>query len=174
VKLTHIISRISMSPSSLPGLSPHPRRQDDEFPVGFDEKTERDNLGIGLRGTMVEDPAYVQLARDREGLKSRLTMSLRINDCELVHFSQPVDSIDEVQSIVFLGEEVSGGYAEQWVGILRRELKNLVVKPAARKVSSRLEQKIDSGCNLTSRIHRILGWPFMRRLKNRMVKEDLL
>jgi hypothetical protein len=135
---------------------------------------ESENLGICLRGTVAEDPAYVQLARDRQELKSRLATSICIKDYERIRFSQYVDSIDEVRSISFLGEGVSRSYAEQWVRRLRRELKNLVAKPAARKASTRLDQRLKSRCNFTSRIHRIFGSPFMRRLKNRMVKRDLL
>jgi hypothetical protein len=77
---------------------------------------ESENLGIGLRGTVAEDPAYVPLARDMEELKSRLAMSICINDYEFVQFSQYVGSIDEVLSISFLGEGVSRSYAERSVG----------------------------------------------------------
>jgi len=58
-------------------------------------------------GTAVEDPAYVQLARDMEELKSRLAMSICINDYELIQFSQYVGSIDYVRSISFQGGGVS-------------------------------------------------------------------
>lgn len=51
---------------------------------------ESGNLEKGLRGAVAEDPAYVQLARDREELKSRLAMSRRINDCDLVQSIPPV------------------------------------------------------------------------------------
>jgi hypothetical protein len=43
---------------------------------------ESENLGMCLPSTMTEDPAYVQLARDRQELKSRLATDICINDYE--------------------------------------------------------------------------------------------